>query len=221
LILLTLAAKKVDRYLLPILPSLAILAAIGWLELAAHLPEMVRVARRRMGSPTPQPPPHCNGEGEQIVRLPLSTAVGRGLGGGASSVALVTLIAFALQVWPLVQAGRYPLAGYNPLVGGVRAAEKAIPVGWGDGLDVAGDLIRQMSGGRTVITAIWSPLRVSFGAHNPGPVVSQAQISEADFYVDYVHARQRRLTPRQLVNRKPDAVVTIGGVDYARIYRLK
>src|SRR4029078_10362981 len=89
-------------------------------------------------------------------------------------------------------------AGYNPLVGGVRAAERAIPVGWGDGLDVAGERIRELSGGRTVITAIWSPLRVSFGAHAPGPVVSQLQIAQADFYVDYVHARQRRVTPREL-----------------------
>ena len=61
---------------------------------------------------------------------------------------LVALLAFSLQVWPLVQAGRYPLAAYNPLVGGVRAAEHAIPIGWGDGLDVAGDDIRQLAGGR-------------------------------------------------------------------------
>jgi hypothetical protein len=72
-----------------------------------------------------------------------------------------------------------------------------------------------------VVTSIWSPLRVSFGAHAPGPVVSDRQIGEADFFVDYVHARQRRYTPRQLLNRTPDAVVTIGGVDYARVYRLR
>src|SRR4051794_25452161 len=33
-------------------------------------------------SPTPRPPPHCGGEGRpHPVRLPLSTAVGRGPGG--------------------------------------------------------------------------------------------------------------------------------------------
>ena len=130
-------------------------------------------------------------------------------------------LALALQAWPLAVAGRYPLAAYNPLFGGSKMAERAIPVGWGDGLDVAGDLVREMAGGRTVVTSIWAPLRVNFGAHAPGPVVSQLQIGEADFYVDYVHARQRHLTPRQLLNREPDAVVTINGVDYARIYRLR
>src|SRR6185436_10318068 len=98
----------------------------------------------------------------------------------------------------------------------VRVAERAIPVGWGDGLDVAGQRIRELAGGRTVVTSIWSPLRVSFGAHAPGPVVSNQLFDQADFYVDYVHARQRGLTPRQVANRTPDAVVMIGGVDYAR-----
>lgn len=138
-----------------------------------------------------------------------------------TALVLVGIFALGLQLWPLVQAGRYPLAAYNPLVGGVRTAERAIPVGWGDGLDVAAERIREMAGGQPVVTAIWSPLRVSFGAHAPGPVVSHQQIAQADFYIDYVHARQRKLTPRQLAGRQPDAVVTIGDVEYARIYKLR
>jgi hypothetical protein len=190
-LLLTVAPKKVDRYLLPILPILGILAAVGWVEAARRLPWPSR----------PRP-------------LRFATPSGRGVGFAA-------LLALAVQVWPLVQAGPFPLAAYNPLAGGVRTAERAIPVGWGDGLDVAGQRIRELAGGRTVVTAIWSPLRVSFGAHAPGPVVSDRQIGQADFYVDYIHARQRQLTPRQLRNRRPDAVVTVGGVDYARIYTLR
>lgn len=190
LVLLTVAAKKVDRYLLPILPALGILAAVGWWEAGRWTAG--RLARR-----------------------------GALLMGGAGPLAVAAALALALQLWPLLQAGRYPLAAYDPLFGGVRAAERAIPVGWGDGLDVAGARIAELARGRTVTTAIWSPLRVSFGAHAPGPVVSERQIGQADFYVDYVHARQRGLTPRTLAGRQPDAVVTIGGVDYARIYRLR
>jgi hypothetical protein len=211
--LLTLSPKKVDRYLLPSLPVLGILAAVGWCEAARRLrgvaltpcpsptkhgaPPPYHGAPR---SPRPCGPPHVRGRGELFV---------------------VAALALALQIWPLAVSGRYPLAAYNPLFGGSPMAERAIPVGWGDGLDVAGDRLRELAGGRTVVTSIWAPLRVNFGAHAPGPVVSQQQIGEADFYVDYVHARQRLLTPRQLVNRQPDAVVTINGVDYARIYRLR
>jgi hypothetical protein len=36
--------------------------------------------------PTPRPPPHCGGEGEQVRWFsPLSIAMGRGPGGGVSS----------------------------------------------------------------------------------------------------------------------------------------
>ena len=202
LLLLMLAPKKVDRYLLPILPALGVLAAIGWVEAAWRL----SWERGHPGRPGWVTSPGRPG-------WPRSQRV--------TALVLVGIFALGLQLWPLVQAGRYPLAAYNPLVGGVRTAERAIPVGWGDGLDVAAERIREMAGGQPVVTAIWSPLRVSFGAHAPGPVVSHQQIAQADFYIDYVHARQRKLTPRQLAGRQPDAVVTIGDVEYARIYKLR
>jgi hypothetical protein len=250
LVLLTVAAKKVDRYLLPTLPALGILAAVGWYEAGDWLLGWwYRRRRYRRGDPAPQSSPRCDGEGERtgyrpvgdgegvpafealppgtVCLLPADYARHSSFAARPSPLAtrfsllVVAALAFAVQVWPLVTAGRYPLSAYNPLFGGVRMAERAIPVGWGDGLDVAGDLIRQLAPGRPVVTSIWSPLRVNFGAHAPGPVVSHLQIANADFYVDYVHSRQRRLTPRQLLSRTPDAVVTIGGVDYARIYRLR
>ena len=136
-------------------------------------------------------------------------------------VAGIAVLAGVFQVWPLVQAGRYPLAAYNPLVGGARAAEQAIPVGWGEGLDDTAAIIENMAGGGPVTTSIWFPLRVNFQAHMPGPVVTERQLSQADFFVDYIHARQRLHTPSQLQRRTPDAIVSIGGVDYARIYKLR
>jgi hypothetical protein len=133
----------------------------------------------------------------------------------------LTLVVAALQVWPLAAAGRYPLAAYNPLVGGARMAERAIPVGWGEGLDDTGAIIAQMSAGAPATTSIWFPLRVNFQAHAPGPVVTERQLTQANYFVDYVHARQRLHTPPQLQRRPPDAVVSINGVDYARIYWLR
>ena len=183
LLLLTLASKKVDRYLLPVLPALDVLAAIGWWE-----------AARRFG---------------------------RLAGQSRAILAAVALGVAALQAWPLLTVGRHPLAAYNPLFGGARAAELAIPVGWGDGLDVAAERISELGGDAPLTTAIWYPLWVNFQAHAPGPVLTERRLADADVYVDYVHARQRGLTPRQLVGRRPDAVVQVAGVDYARIYRLR
>jgi len=219
LVALTFAAKKVDRYLLPVLPVLAILAAVGWYEGGRWLAG----GWQRRQEPGARSGPAESERGDRpssllptaYCLLPTAYCL---LPTGARAVAMV---AFGVQVWPLVMAGRYPLAAYNPLFGGVRMAERSIPVGWGDGLDVAGDMIRQIVGDRTVVTSIWGPLRVNFGAHAPGPVVNQLQAGEADFYVDYIDARQRRVLPRQVLGRKPEGIVTIGGVDYARIYRLR
>jgi hypothetical protein len=138
-----------------------------------------------------------------------------------ASAAVVVLMLTVFQVWPLMAAGRYPLAAYNPLLGGARMAERAVPVGWGEGLDDTAAAIQQLSGGAPVTTSIWFPLRVNFQAHHAGPVVTERQLSQADYFVDYVHARQRQNTPPQLRRLPPDAVVSIAGVDYARIYRLR
>lgn len=189
ILLLAASPKKVDRYLLPILPMLDLVAGVGWWALAQWL----------------------------VRRFGWSLLPSRAL----ASVVALAIVVGAVQLWPLLTVGRYPLAAYNPLFGGAPAAERAIPVGWGEGLDDVGAELRQLAGGSAVTTAIWYPLWVNFQPHAPGRVVPDRQIAEAEYFVDYVHARQRRHTPRQLLARTPDAVVRIAGVDYARIYRLR
>lgn len=190
---LTASPKKVDRYLLPLFPALAALAALGWWSVLRALPAWI--------------------------------------GGGPGLVAGGALVGL-LQLWPLAQSAPHPLAAFNPLVGGIGAAERAIPIGWGEGLDRVGDYLAAQPNADELVTAIWYPLWVNFQAEAPGRVVNIAfsgpgQVStralyeQADFYVDYIHARQRGLTPRALVGRQPDLVVRLQGVDYARVYRLR
>lgn len=190
---LTLSPKRVDRYLLPLFPALGLLAGLGWWQ-----------ALRRLA-----------------VRWPWPALLPAGL-----------MLIGLLQLWPLLRADGHPLAAYNPLLGGITTAERAIPVGWGEGLDTVGDYLRQQPGSDHLVTAVWYPLWVNFQAHAPGRVVNitfQAPgrvanpqlLEQADFYVDYIHARQRQLTPRFLSGRAPDFVVVIAGVEYARVYRLR
>lgn len=192
---LTLSPKKVDRYILPLFPALAILAAVAWWT-------AIRLTIRRLGGRSPAP-----------------------------VIAALALVA-ALQVWPFVGAAPHLLSAYNPLVGGQRAALWAVPVGWGEGLDTVGAYLQSQPNADQLVVAIWYPLYVNFQAHSPGRVVNiafsrpgqvanQQLLDQADFYVDYLHARQRGLTPDFLAGRQPDLVVTINGFEYARVYRLK
>jgi 4-amino-4-deoxy-L-arabinose transferase-like glycosyltransferase len=205
LVVLTLSPKKVDRYVLPALPPLDLLAGLGcWLALGG--------LRRAVAA---------------VGRLP-------------AAIALV--LAAALQAWPLIGAGAHPLTAYNPLLGGIRTAEWALPVGWGEGLDTVGAYLNSQPNPEQLQIGVWFPLWVNFQAHTVGRVhnlffqvngandlsnperfrtVNAAEFAELDYFVDYIHAHQRRLIPRQLDGLTPDYVVTINGATYARVYRLR
>jgi hypothetical protein len=230
LIGLTLSPKKVDRYLLPLFPVLAVLAGLGWWSLLGLLQDWWSCRRSRTGRSVDhsERSPVAARTPAQVATAVTSASshVWRGLVG----VALVSVLA-ALQLWALAGAPAHPLAAYNPLVGGMPVAERAIPVGWGEGLDQVGAFLAAQPNADGLVTAIWYPLYVNFQAHAPGEVVNisfgsngqvgnRQQYDRSDFFVDYIHARQRRRTPRALAGRQPEYVVTINGADYARVYRL-
>ena len=213
LVALTLSPKKVDRYVLPALLPLDILAGLGWWLLARWL------VQRRSWSKDASAWSAC-----QLGRAP---------------ALLLPLLAAALQAWPLIGAGPHPLSAYNPLVGGIRTAEWALPVGWGEGLDTVGAYLAAQPNADQLQIGIWFPLWINFQAHTSGTVhdlafaangtseppsperlrtVSTAGFAQLDYYVDYMHAHQRRLIPRQLDGREPDFVVTINGAVYARVH---
>jgi hypothetical protein len=186
---LSLSPKKIDRYVLPLWPSLGLLAGVGWWRLA-----------------------------ERLGRL------------GPAVAALIV----ALELWPLVGAWPHLLAAYDPLVGGSASAARALPVGWGEGLDSVGSQLRLESDPEGLTTAIWYPLFVNFQAEAPGRVVNlrfggpgqvdprdRRLLDESQYFVDYISARQRGLVPSELLGRTPSFVVTINGLEYARVYRLR
>jgi len=177
-VVLALLPKKADRYILPAIPFLMVVAAVGIAALA-----------------------------ERWKRLHPAGAAGLVLAG---EVALLTM------VWP------YPLAAYNPLLGGGPTAAQWISVGWGEGLDQVAPVLnaRDDSASLTVST--------------PYPEVLQAQIAGravdldgydvAEYVVRYVAASQRRLTSpaldAALANREPLTQVEIAGVPYAELFEV-
>ncbi len=108
---ITIGAKKFDRYLLPAFPALDLLAAIGWIETVRWL--YARLVHSRQAPASGRRGPVMTGQIFAAVWVALA----------------VTQAAMAFPSWP------YYLNAYNPLAGGLSAALRTLPVGWGEGTE--------------------------------------------------------------------------------------
>src|SRR5581483_4089533 len=155
------AAKKLDRYVLPAVPLLAIVAAVGYARAA-------RVLRR------------------------------------------AELRALALGALGLVQFGLcagerpYYFTAYSPLLGGAPAAPRALPVGWGEGLDLVAAYLEQADDPGDTTIAAADRVRSTFGAQVSARVLKTSARPDWDFLLEYVLADQvgqrgQDVAPGQLV----------------------
>jgi len=176
---LALLPKKADRYVLPAMPFLTIVAAVGLAALAKRW--------HRQGA---------------LVAIGVTLA---------AQAAMLTL------VWP------YPLAFYNPLLGGGAVAARLISVGWGEGLDQAAQTLNALPDARTITVA--SPYPEVLQAQFAGRAVDLDAYDLADYAVRYVAADQRQLTDATLgaalESRQPLSRVEIAGIPYAEVYALE
>jgi hypothetical protein len=135
------------------------------------------------------------------------------LAAGLAAVALLTMHAVAIAPWHL--------AYFNPLLGGATTAEHAILVGWGEGLELAGERIRRREAPHcdVKIALLYSSLASAFPCGS-----LTADVTGADYFVLYINHRQRLeeqdLTSLRERGRLVD-VVSIRGIDYAEIYDLR
>ncbi|MDP8922346.1 MAG: glycosyltransferase family 39 protein [Chloroflexota bacterium] len=185
--MMSLGVKKLDRYLLPALMPLTILAGVGlWL------------------------------------------AVSRLLRGNLAAVALGLVVVG--QAGLLSRAYPYPLAAYNPLLGGTAVARQVMVVGWGEGLEqVAAYLNARPDAARLDVALTYdNVLRPRFSGTTvsdlpyvfEGPGQARPPVG---YFVVYVNSAQRELVPsliRQAVeDGSPDFTAYVHGVPYAWLYR--
>jgi 4-amino-4-deoxy-L-arabinose transferase-like glycosyltransferase len=174
-VLMTLASKKFDRYMLPVIVALDMLAALGLAALAQRL-------RRRA----------------------VWTVV---------AIALLAQGAFVLWHHP------YYLAYYNPLLGGIDAAQRALPLGWGDGMNLAADYLNQKDGVEDLIVATGG--MPGFAPLFQGQVlpITERGLATSDYAIVYVSdVQQQSAAALRFANAEPEAVLQVQGTDYAWIY---
>jgi hypothetical protein len=193
-LVMTLGPKKFDRYTLPTWPALLVLSAAGWKWL---LWDAMAWVRQRWPS--------------------VSSSTWAGARGGLLALLL------ALEIIPLARYHPYYLSYYNPLLGGGAAAQQALLIGWGEGMDQVGAYLsgRPDIGDGQVLSALPRTLRPFV----PVPVEDVTELGNtiANYVVVYRESIQRGASPAiyaAIRQTLPLHRVTIHGIDYAEIYQL-
>jgi 4-amino-4-deoxy-L-arabinose transferase-like glycosyltransferase len=143
-------------------------------------------------------------------------------GGIGKSTILVAIAAVGLTL-NLAWYHPYYLSYYNPLLGGGAGAQRALLIGWGEGMDQAGAWLGEQRdiGGGPVLAALGPTLQPFV----PAPVrdVTDLGTTPANYAVAYVESLQRGANSQiytAIEQTVPLHTVTIHGIEYARIYQL-
>ncbi|MCC7368938.1 MAG: hypothetical protein IT306_10975 [Chloroflexi bacterium] len=135
-------------------------------------------------------------------------------------VAVVVVAVLGQGLW-LASAYPYPLAAYNPLLGGTATARQTLMVGWGEGLEQTAAYLNALPNARrvSVSTQYHHVLRLAFG----GRTVRVPAAQPVDYYVVYVNMVQRNTVPipvrQAMASSEPVFTATVNGVPFAWVYQ--
>ena len=185
---MSLGAQKFDRYLLPVFPALALLAASGWMWIVES------IARTLHQSPEPGAAPTA------FVVVLIALVIAQG--------------AMILPSWP------YYLDAYNPLVGGMRAAQRTFTVGWGEGMEQVAAWVNRQLDSADLVIATRSPVLISPLVDGQVVSLSRASRTLADRLV--ITAGDRQIDPDRVTYLTSGArlvhTVRIGGREALWVY---
>ena len=193
LLAMTVFPKKFNRYLVPIFPSVDVLAAVGLVWGADVIGGIVGRTRRTWVHMAPR------------VALLQIVAI------------IVVAMASAARWHP------YDIAYFNPVLGGAQRGANTFMIGWGEGFEQVAAWLNEQPDitGVTTVTSIALPLQ-PYLRPGAQAVVEDTLSPQAGYVVAYVRYIQGRIWPPydQFVGRVPPLhVVQIHGVDYAWIYQ--
>jgi len=119
----------------------------------------------------------------------------------------------------------YYLTYYNPLLGGIKVAERMVTVGWGEGLELAADYLNQKPDAEKMRVSAW--YQSTFAPFFKGDAISYSQekgkAMAGDYVVFYINQLQRRFPDDELfryfeTRYQPEKVISLKGIDYVVIY---
>jgi hypothetical protein len=145
-------------------------------------------------------------------------------------VSLLLLVGVqALLAWT---AFPYFFIYYNPLLGGAKAAQNVMQIGWGEGLDQAARYINNQPNSNRLQVMAWyanGPFSyiskskvIPLDVDHPWSSDDWNQFQKSDYVVVYIHEWQRNLPAEvldHLRNLQPEYSVWINGLEYVRVYK--
>jgi hypothetical protein len=206
-LLLTLSDKKLDRYLLPVYAPVDLMAGLGWAWGIGLLGYWV-----------------TGRWGERWQAVVYSGAVG---------------LLLAVQLWLVFPTHPYYLTYFNPWMGGAARAPEVMMIGRGEGLDQAIDYLRSQVPDVDQLRILswtndnlWHLSQATLvSQHSLARNMSAAELPGLlrwlglDYALMYVHQWQRGQSDEQLEHYfagvTPEQIISIDGLDYARIYNLR
>lgn len=137
------------------------------------------------------------------------------------------LVVVILVVQGLFVLANYPyyFTYYNPLLGGIRAAEHMVTIGWGEGLDRAAEYLNQKPNADRLRVASW--YQSTFAPFFKGQAISyskeKGKALSGDYVVFYINQLQRRFPDDELFRYfeeryEPEATISLHDITYAVIY---
>jgi 4-amino-4-deoxy-L-arabinose transferase-like glycosyltransferase len=144
------------------------------------------------------------------------------LRGGVLSLVAVILIGHGY-----LTIANYPyfFTYYNPLLGGIRAAERMVTIGWGEGLDLAAEYLNQKPNAEDLRVAAW--YQSTFAPYFRGTAISyskeKGKALSGNYVIFYINQLQRRFPDDEMFRYfeeryEPEAAITLHGITYAVIY---
>lgn len=210
---MTVGPKKFDRYLLPALAALNLAAGVG---LVALVPQIAQLRRRS--------PPETSGAGIKGATRGEETESRAAAVRETSWALAAALLLAVVQLLSAVRSMPYPLAYYNPLLGGAPAAVQALLVGWGEGYDLAADWLNAQPDAADLEASARSV--TVFGPQFAGRTRSAEgyRPGRTDYVVLYLNQVQRRRNESLVAayqddpSVRPSFVGRIAGIDYVWVY---
>ncbi len=137
---------------------------------------------------------------------------------------LVPVILLVQGVLVLVNYPYY-LTYYNPLLGGIRGADRVVTIGWGEGLELAAEYLNQKPDAENLRVSAW--YESTFAPFFKGEAISyskeKGKAMAGDYVVFYINQLQRRFPDDELfqyfeARYRPEKLISLKGVDYVAIY---